>query len=105
MSNFRLRPSIDFKFVYTMCTKQALCLLYADTCASLLKNQNFSLICLKENADKDGFVRTNYFTSFANLLIWVEECSDNFKYVKLSAGNIFSQDTPDIPEAPKVPEA
>jgi hypothetical protein len=50
------------------------------------------LLCLKEKADMSGFERTNYFTSFSNLLIWVAENSDNFKYVQLSGGNIFARD-------------
>lgn len=56
-------------------------------------NDANGFVCLREKADSKGFSRTNYFTAFANLLIWVEENSDNFKYVKVSSGNIFSMDS------------
>ena len=64
----------------------------------LWTQENNGAICLKENKDENGFARTNYFTPFSNLLIWVADGSDNFKYVTVKAGSIFATETPEVPD-------
>ena len=65
-------------------------------------------ICLREKADENGKERVNYFKAFGSMLIWVQENSDNFKYVTVINGGLFTaieqeSNEPGEPNEPNTP--